>query len=108
MKEEEGIATYFLWVDEIVNTMRVIGEQVDNTTLVQKILISLPMRFDSKFLALEARKDLDKLRMDELHGILIVYEMRMEQENPSRKEATFKVSKRKKEEKPEVKTILQF
>ena len=35
-KKEEDIATYFLRVDEIVNTMRGLGEQVENTTLVQK------------------------------------------------------------------------
>jgi hypothetical protein len=32
--------------------------------------------------------------MDELHGILTTYEMRTEQEKPSRKEATLKVSKK--------------
>ena len=96
MKEDEYIVAYFLRVDEIVNTMRGLGEKVENTTLVQKILKSLPMRFDPKVLALEERKDLDKLSMDELHGILTTYEMRKEQENPSSKEETFKVSKKTK------------
>ena len=96
MKEEEDIATYFLRVDEIVNTMRGLGEQVENTTLVQKILNSLPMRFDSKVSALEERKDLDKLSMNESHGIIIAYDKRIEQEKPSRKETTFKVSKKTK------------
>ena len=32
--------------------------------------------------------------MDELHGILTVYEMETSSENPSRKEAAFKVVKR--------------
>ena len=41
MKEDEDIAAYFLRVDEIVNTMRGLGEKVENTTLVQKILRSL-------------------------------------------------------------------
>ena len=54
------------------------------------------MRFDSKVSTLEQRQDLDKLSMDELHGVLTTYEMRTEQENPSRKEATFKVSKKTK------------
>ena len=76
MKEDEVIATYFLRVDEIVNTMRGLGEKVENPTLVQKILKSLPMRFDSKFLSLEERQDLEKLSIDELHGILTSYEMR--------------------------------
>ena len=64
MKEDEDIVVYFLRVDETVNTMRSLGEKVENTTLVQKILISLPMRFDSKVLALEERQDLDKLSMN--------------------------------------------
>ena len=76
--------------------MRGLGEKVGNTTLVQKILRSLPMRFDSKVSTLEERKDLDKLSMDELHGILTSYEMRTEHEKPSRKEAAFKVSKKTK------------
>ena len=38
MKEVEDIATYFLQVDEIMNTMRGPGEEVENTKLVQKIL----------------------------------------------------------------------
>ena len=54
------------------------------------------MIFDSKVSTLEERKDLDKLSMDELHGILTTYEMRTKQENPSRKEEAFKVSKKKK------------
>ena len=76
MKEDEDTATYFLWVDEIVNTMRGLGEKVENTTLVQKILRSLPNIFDSKLSALKERKDLDKLSMDELHGIVTAYEKR--------------------------------
>ena len=104
MKEEEDIATYFLQVDEIVNTMRGVGEHIENTTLVQKILRSLPMRFDSKVSALEERQYLDKLSMDELHGILTTYEMRTKKENPSRKEETFKVSKKTKKNNQEKKS----
>jgi hypothetical protein len=54
------------------------------------------MKFDPKISALEERIDLDTLSMDELHGIFTAYEMRIEQENPSNKEATFKASKKKK------------
>ena len=32
MKKDEDITTYFLWVDEIVNTMRGLGEKVENMT----------------------------------------------------------------------------
>ena len=94
MKEDEDITTYFLQVDEIVNTMRGLGEKVESLALVQKILKSLPMRFDSKVPALEERQDLDKLSIDELHKMLTTYEMRTKQEKPSRKETPFKVSKK--------------
>ena len=96
MKEEEYIERYFLQVDEIVNTMRGLGEHVENIEIFQKILRSLLMRFDSKVSALEESKELDKLSMDELHGILKAYEMIIEQEKPSTKEATFKASKKTK------------
>ena len=49
---------------------------------------------DSKVSTLEYRKAFDKVTMDEIHGILIPYEMRTEKENPSRREATFKASKK--------------
>jgi hypothetical protein len=42
--------------------------------------------------------------MDELHGILIAYEMRTEQDNPPRKEATFKASKKTKKNKQKPKS----
>jgi hypothetical protein len=45
---------------------------------------SLPMRYDAKVSTLEDQENLDKLTMDELHGILIAYEMRIGQENSSK------------------------
>ncbi|KAH9319555.1 hypothetical protein KI387_021324, partial [Taxus chinensis] len=45
--------------------------------------------------------DLDKLSMDELHGILTTYEMRTESNKPSKKEDAFKVSKKEKIKEPE-------
>ena len=48
MEEYEDIATYFLRIDEVVNTMRGLGETVGNDIIVQKVLRSLPARFDPK------------------------------------------------------------
>jgi hypothetical protein len=76
MKEDEDIASYFLQVDEIVNSIKGLGEEIKELVVVQKVLRSLPMRFDPKISSLEEREDLSTLRMDELHGILIAYEMR--------------------------------
>jgi hypothetical protein len=78
MKEDENITTYFLRVDEIVNAILGLGEEIKEFVIVQKVLRSLPMRFDPKISALEERLDLKSIRMDELHGIFTTYEMRTE------------------------------
>jgi hypothetical protein len=59
MKEYGNIATYFLRVDETVNEIRGLGEEVDESIIVQKVLRSLPMRFDPKVSTLEEITHLD-------------------------------------------------
>jgi hypothetical protein len=71
-----------------------LGEEIKESVIVQKVLRSLPMRFDSKISALEERSDLNSISMNELHGIFTAYEMRTEQKNLDIKEASFKASKR--------------
>jgi hypothetical protein len=71
-----------------------LGEEIKESIIVQKVLRSLPMRFDPDISALEERAYLKSISMDELHGIFTTYEMRNEQENPNIKEASFKASKR--------------
>ena len=94
LEDEEDIASYFLWVAEVVNSLKGLDENIEERTIVQKVLRSLPERFDSNVSAIEEVKDLDTLKMDELHGILIAYEMR--KGFPSSKDAAFKASKSKK------------
>jgi hypothetical protein len=101
MKENENIAAYFLRVDEIVNAIIGLGEEIEESVIVQKVLISLPMRFNPKISTLEERSYINSISMDELHGIFVAYEMRIEQENPDVKEATFEASKRSKKKKKE-------
>jgi hypothetical protein len=97
MKEDEYIVAYFLRVDETMNAIIGLGDEIEESVIVQKILRSLPMRFNPKISSLEERSYLDLIRMDELHGIFIAYEMRTEQENPYVKEAAFKASKKSKQ-----------
>jgi hypothetical protein len=97
MKEYENIVAYFLRVDETINAIIGLGEEIKESIIVQKVLISLPMRFDPKISTLEERSDLNSISMEELHGTFTTYEMRTEQENPDIKEATFKASKKSKQ-----------
>jgi hypothetical protein len=84
-----------------VNAIIGLGEEIEESVIVQKVLRSLPMRFNPKISTLEERSDLNSISMDELHGIFTAYEMRTEQENPYVKEAAFKASKRSKQKKKE-------
>jgi hypothetical protein len=101
MKEDEDIVAYLLQVDEIVNAIIGLGEEIEEFVIFQKVLRSIPMRFNPKISALEERSDLMSISMDELHGIFIAYEMRTEQENLDVKEVTFKASKSSKQKKKE-------
>lgn len=78
MKEQENVVAYLLQVDEVVNTIRGLGEEVDDLAIVQKVLRLLAMGFDAKLFSIEEKKHLDRMKMDQLHGILTACEMRIE------------------------------
>ena len=72
------------------------------------MLRSLLLILDAKVSAIEEIKDLDSLTINELHGILMVYKMRIEKENPSKKEVSFKASKKKNKREHEGKIPIKF
>jgi hypothetical protein len=66
MKEEENIAEYFHRVEEVVNSIRAIGEEITDKPIVKKIIRSLPMTYDANFSSIEYISDLDTLIVDHL------------------------------------------
>jgi hypothetical protein len=95
MNDDETVRKYFLRVEELVNIMKGLGETIDDTFLVRKILRSLPDRFNPKVSAIEELDDLKNLTMDQLLGTLTTYEMRIVKEKPTTREASFKADKGK-------------
>jgi hypothetical protein len=59
---------------------------------------SLLLKYDAKVSVIEETRDLTKMTMDELHGILMAYEMRtgIESDQPNN-EAAFKAIKKTKD-----------
>jgi hypothetical protein len=53
MNEDETISKYFLRVEELVNSMKGLGDKFDDSLLVQKILRSLLDKFNPKVSAIE-------------------------------------------------------
>jgi hypothetical protein len=84
-----------------VNAIIGLGEEIEESVIVQKVLRSLLMRFNPTISALEERLDINSISMDELHEIFTAYEMRTEQENLYVKEEAFKEFKRSKQKKKE-------
>ena len=93
MSEEENIVAYFWRVEEVVNTMKGLGETMEARLVVQKILRTLTSKYNPKVSAIEDREKLDDLKTEELQGFLTAYEMRIQE--PRQSEAAFKAAKNK-------------
>lgn len=53
MKQKENITSFFKRIDEVVNTIKALGKKVNEQEVVQKILRSLPLRFNPKVSSIE-------------------------------------------------------
>jgi len=53
MNEKEDISAYLLKVDEVINSIIGLGEQFEESLVVQKVLRSLHKRYDAKISAIE-------------------------------------------------------
>jgi hypothetical protein len=93
MNEDETISKYCLRVEELVNSMKGLGENFDDSLLVQKILRSLPDKFNPKVFAIEELNNLKTLSIDQLLGTLTAFEMRINNDKSSTREASFKADK---------------
>jgi hypothetical protein len=89
MKEDEIVGKYFLRVEEQVNSMIGLGEKNEDVSLVQKILRSLPDRFNPKVFFIEELNDIKSLSIDQILGTLTTYEMRIGKDKPTSREASF-------------------
>ncbi|XP_073152288.1 uncharacterized protein [Henckelia pumila] len=75
MNKDETISEYDLRLRELVTEAFTLGEPIANEILVNKVLLSLPKRFNGKIWALEEAKDTSKMKLTELISTLQVFEM---------------------------------
>jgi hypothetical protein len=93
MNEDETVSKYFLRVEELVNAMKGLGEKIEVSFIVQKILRSLLDKFNPKFSAIVELNDLKTLSIDKILGTLTSYEMRISKDKSITREASFKANK---------------
>ena len=76
MQEDETISNYSDRISLIINNIRLLGEDFHDSRIVEKVLVTLPERFESKISSLEESKDLSKISLGELMSALQAQEQR--------------------------------
>ncbi|TYK05804.1 gag-pol polyprotein [Cucumis melo var. makuwa] len=75
MIEDESVFDYNKRVLEIANESLMLGEKIPDSKIVGKVLRSLPRKFDMKVIAIEEARDITTLKLNELFGSLLTFEM---------------------------------
>ncbi|XP_027093714.1 uncharacterized protein [Coffea arabica] len=76
MKDKENIKEYSDRLLNVVNKIRLIEEQLPDSRVVEKVLVSLPERFEAKISSLEDSRDLSRMTLPELINALKAQEQR--------------------------------
>ncbi|KAF2299904.1 hypothetical protein GH714_005913 [Hevea brasiliensis] len=76
MKESETIKEYADKLLSIVNKVRLLGSEFFDSRIVQKILVTIPERFEATISSLENAKDLSRISLVELLNALQAQEQR--------------------------------
>ena len=87
----EGLSEYFSRVLSVANKMRTYNEQMQDVTVVEKILRSLNEKFNYVVCLIEESKDINQLSIDELQSSLIVREQKFQ--GHTGEEQVLKISK---------------
>ena len=90
MSDFETIHDFFTCALSIVNQIKSHGDTLDDQKVVEKILRSLPIRFDPIVVAIEESKDLSQVSIDSLMGYLQNHEKIINRSNGSSMENAFK------------------
>jgi transposase InsO family protein len=77
MTESKTVDQFMTRVMGIVNQIRLIGETITDQRIVEKILRSLPKKFEMVVTTILESKDLSKFSIDELIGSLVTHETRL-------------------------------
>ena len=76
MKKTESIKDYSDRLLTIVNKIRLTGEELPDSRIVEKVLVSLPERFEAKISSLEDSRNLSQISLSELMNALQAQEQR--------------------------------
>ena len=75
MGDDDAFDSFYGKLNEIVIAKLNLGEKIEDSKVVRKILRSLPENYQGKVTAIEESKDLDEIKIQELIGSLQTYEL---------------------------------
>ncbi|KAK9088830.1 hypothetical protein Scep_027912 [Stephania cephalantha] len=87
MKEKETIQKFSDRLMNVVNKIRLMGEDLSDCMIVEKVFLSLPERFEAKISSLEDSRDTTKMMMPELINALQAQEQRRMMRNEAEDKA---------------------
>ena len=91
MSEDKYISDYNERVPKITNESLLLGERIPKSKIVHKVIRSLSRKFDMKVIVIEEAHEITKLKLDELFGSLLTFEMAISHgENKKGKGIAFK------------------
>ncbi|XP_010520839.1 PREDICTED: uncharacterized protein LOC104799859 [Tarenaya hassleriana] len=76
MKGDESVKDYVNRLVNIIDNIRILGTKVDDDKIVQKILVSVPEKFEATVASLENTKQLSQIKLTEVISALQAQEQR--------------------------------
>nr|KYP38347.1 hypothetical protein KK1_040419 [Cajanus cajan] len=92
MKEAETVKEFVDRLSKVVTQIRLLGEELSDQRVVEKILVCLPERFESKISSLEENKDFSHISISELVNALQATEQRISLRMEENFEGSFMVN----------------
>ena len=84
MSEDESFDSFYSKLNEVVIGKFNLGEKIEDSKVVRKILCSLPESFCAKVTTIEKSKNLDEIKVQELIGSLQTYELSLPNQRKSK------------------------
>ena len=94
MSEDESFDSFYSKPNEVVVSKFNLGEKMEDSKIVRKILRSLLESFCAKVTAIEESKDLDDFKVQELIGSLQTYELSLPTQRKSKSLALKTINER--------------
>ena len=100
MNDSKSIKDFAARLMKIVSQMRILGEDLEDQRVVEKMVVSLPARFEQKICSLEDTKDLKSISVADFVNALHMAELRHNQRNGGGTEAALVSQHRAKPQQP--------